>query len=165
MEPLDIEKLQQEQHAKYLSPFANGKWKLKPIFEPWMADKIIEVMREGGSFVAAAVECGIGRSTLFEWKNPKSPMYIPDIGKACELGIELSQLWWEKQGQKGVWGGKEGFMPAAFSFQVKNRFKRDYADTPAPEIEEPTQNPLLDALKDTAETDWTPNEDLDDTGN
>lgn len=124
------------------------------IYSDQMPDIIRTTMSEGGSIVQAAVACRISRDTLFRWKNPKDPNFIPEIALAVEDGLAMSQDWWETQGRKGLWGGKDGFVPQAFTFQMKNRFRRDYCETPIPEPEITKSNPLIDALKGSAATDW-----------
>ena len=42
---------------------------------------------------------------------------------------EFALGWWEEQGRKGVWGGKE-FNDRAFRLQVLNRFPEEWKEPP-----------------------------------
>lgn len=130
-----------------------SKFTFTTVYEDWMPEKIVEVMSNGGTLTQAAVACRITRRTLYNFRNPNHPSYQPAIEQACEEGVIAAQAWWEGQGQKGLWAGKQ-FNDKLFSFNMKNRFKDEYSDKPTPEAPEPVPNPVIDALKETASADW-----------
>ena len=53
--------------------------------------------------------------------------YTSRIFPCLKKGQLHAQAWWEDLGQRGVTMGKD-FCPAAWIFQVKNRFHKDYRD-------------------------------------
>lgn len=136
------------------------KFEFRTKFEDWMPEVILKVMSRGGSLIEAAADCGVSRETIHNWKNPNSKFYIPKVAEAVSHGTVLSQKWWERNGRKGLWGGKE-FNSTAFVFQMKNRFRHDYADNPRVEVEISASNPLIDAITKAVKSDWAKDEEQD----
>lgn len=141
------------------------------IYANWMPQKILDCMSEGDSLVASAVACGISRATLFDWKNPSSKNFKPEIKEACDAGVALSQAWWERNAKAGMWAKKD-FCATTMIFNMKNRFKEDYGDAGMPQnYGADVVNPIKAALGATAKEDWDEAvknagiEDKDDHGN
>ena len=75
-----------------------------------------------------AAQFGVVRRTLDEWSESH-----PEFLNAITRAREFSLAWWEAQGRKGVWGGKE-FNANAYSLQVRNRFPDDWRDRKESEL-------------------------------
>ena len=100
------------------------------LYEPeWMLPKIIEVGSRGGSFVQIAVSIGVTRKTVYDWCQQH-----PDFLYTMEMARLLSQEWWEAQGQLGTFGAIDGYNASSYTFQMKNRFPRDWKDSKQTEI-------------------------------
>ena len=100
------------------------------VYEPdWMLPKIIEVGTRGGSFVQIAVSIGVTRQTIYRWAEE-----YPEFYYAMEMARLLSQEWWEAQGQAGTFGAIDGYNASSYTFQMKNRFPRDWKDSKQTEI-------------------------------
>ena len=89
--------------------------------------QLIDHMKKGFSFDSFAAKVPCGRDTLYRWANPKEKYYKPDFCDAEKVGLSLCLEWWEKEGFKGMWGGKK-FNPSIWVFMMKNRF--GYRDNP-----------------------------------
>ncbi len=89
---------------------------------PEMCDKVRELGELGKSKTQIAASLKITRETLYAWCD-----IHPEFSDSVKVAEQLSQAWWEEQGQKGMWGGKK-FNATAFIFQMKNRFREDYQD-------------------------------------
>lgn len=125
-----------------------------PKYEPWMLDKIENLMNAGASKVEVAAELGIHRDTLHEWC--KSNLEFSD---AIKRGEFRSQAWWERQGRISL-KDKE-FNSTLWIMNVKNRFREDWSDktevnhTGAVEI----SSAILNARKRIGGEDATPEEE------
>jgi Helix-turn-helix domain of resolvase len=98
-------------------------------YDPIMCELVLLLMAKGKSKTAVAADLGISRETLYRWCDSESPYYHEDFADAVSLGETLSQSWWEEQGIKGIWGGKE-FNATTWIYTMKNRFPRDWRDKP-----------------------------------
>lgn len=137
--------------------FNKGGWREAKGYEDWMPGEIIKVMGQGGSMIQAMIAIGISRDRFFHWVNPKHNSYIPEIREAYENGKALSQCWWERNAQVGIWGGKQ-FNCSTFQFLMKNRFKADYGDKAQVDINISGDEKMLAALNATAQKDWSEND-------
>lgn len=88
-----------------------------------MCKKAIEVLKGGESLAAVCCELGIGRSTLYEWKQKH-----PEFSEALEMGLQYSQRIWEQIGKDGIIGNYDKFNGAPWMFTMKNRFREDYKE-------------------------------------
>lgn len=82
----------------------------------------ISLGEEGKSKAQIARALGVSRQTLDNWAD-KEPEFLDALAHARDLAL----AWWEDQGQRGIWSGKE-FNATAFGLQMKNRFPDDYGD-------------------------------------
>lgn len=92
-------------------------------YDPSFCDRIIELAKEGASKAEMALELGIAYSTFDVWQNENA-----EFSEAVKAAQKISQGWWEREGRKATFGGREGFNATAFIFNMKNRFKDDWRD-------------------------------------
>ncbi len=86
-------------------------------YDPSFCDELIEFAETGLSFNAFAGHIGVGKSTLYNWL-----INHPEFRKAKEIFTAKSQLWWERQGLKGMRNEIPFFNTAIWIFNMKNRF-------------------------------------------
>lgn len=101
------------------------------LYEPdWMIPKVIEVGRNGGTFIQMATAIGVTcRETLYRWAREN-----PDFNDALKKAAALSQSWWEEQGKIATFGGYENFNATSYIFQMKNRFPASWRDVKQNEV-------------------------------
>lgn len=92
-------------------------------YNPIMLEKVVEVGKEGGTLVEMAVSIGVSRDTLYEWIKSND-----EFSDAVKLGIEESQVWWEKQSRLGSVGKIPNFNATMTIFNMKNRFPKDWRE-------------------------------------
>lgn len=92
-----------------------------------MCDTIIRMGKEGASRTQMQVEIGISKDAWHDWINPESPRYNPRFSDAVKEALALSQSWWEQKGQEKTFNDAS-FNATSYIFQMKNRFKEDWAD-------------------------------------
>lgn len=92
-------------------------------YDPAMCEAVIECGRDGMTLAEMAAELGIDRATINDWRNKH-----PEFSRAVKTGLDLAQAWWEKQGRVATFGGVDGFNATSYIFQMKNRFREDWAD-------------------------------------
>jgi transposase len=85
-------------------------------YNPEICDKVPSMFANGESQneVAAALE--IDRDTFKEWKKTH-----PEFKRAVDMGLELSEAWWERLGRAGS-TGKINVNATLWIFNMKNRF-------------------------------------------
>lgn len=98
-------------------------------YHPSMLETIITLASNGASRVEIAVELGVTRATLWNWTQED-----PEFFDVMEKAEELSQAWWEKMGRSATFGAFPGFNAAAYNFQMKNRFRKDWQDIKQTEL-------------------------------
>ncbi|MGL4641375.1 MAG: hypothetical protein ACRCVX_16820 [Shewanella sp.] len=100
-----------------------------------MCDVVIECGRMGGSVNEMAVQCGVSQNALYEWAK-----IYPEFNEAFKCGKRLSQSWWERAGQNGM------FMPAfsagAWSRSMAARFPQDWREVKGLEHSGPNGKPI-----------------------
>jgi hypothetical protein len=94
-----------------------------------MLPKILELASHGASKVEIAVELDITRATLYDWINTNE-----EFSDAMQKAEDLAQAWWEKMGRSATFGAFPAFNSAAFIFQMKNRFAKDWRDVKQTEL-------------------------------
>lgn len=92
-------------------------------YKPAFCQKVIEAGREGKTLAGMSATLGVDRSTLNEWREKH-----PEFSRAVKAGLDLAQDWWEEKGASATFGGIDGFNATAWIFNMKNRFKEDWAD-------------------------------------
>lgn len=92
-----------------------------PDYDPSICEEFLALAAEGKSIAQMCAAIGISRKTFYEWSRSHK-----EFGDTAERCYELSLAWWEDKGQEGILQGVMN--AAAFQFQVKNRFRKDYYD-------------------------------------
>jgi transposase len=95
-------------------------------YDPDFCDVIIEAMEKGFSKEAAAAHVRISKDTLYEWAKK-----YPEFSDALKLGVQLSQIFWEKKGIDNLEETYQGtkLNSTNWIFNMKNRFNwRDKKD-------------------------------------
>ena len=90
---------------------------------PEHCERVQELGKEGCSLAEMALDLDIAWSTLQLWAKTH-----PEFSAAMDRARKLALGWWEKQGRKGIWAGKE-FNAQAYRLQVMNRFPDTWRDT------------------------------------
>ncbi|MGD9724506.1 MAG: helix-turn-helix domain-containing protein [Pirellulales bacterium] len=91
-------------------------------YKPEFCDAVIELGEQGKSRTQIARSLGVVRQTLTDWEASH-----PDFSDAMSIAEEYAQAWWEDRGQEGILLGKQ-FNGFVYSFQMKNRFRKEYAE-------------------------------------
>lgn len=97
-------------------------------YYPDMCAQIISHMTEGDSKEAACARIGITKPTLYDWCDPESERYKEEFSYAVKEGEALSQLWWEDKIKAAAVGENKDANATLMIFNMKNRFKNDWAD-------------------------------------
>lgn len=92
-------------------------------YRPEFCDTVIACGKEGMGLAEMAAELGIHYTTFLAWQDEK-----PEFSNAVKEARRQSQAWWERQGRLATFGGVDGFNATSYIFQMKNRFREDWAD-------------------------------------
>lgn len=87
-----------------------------------MCEVVLQLGEDGASRAMIAKELGISRQTMAAWEKAH-----PEFLSIVKEAEDLSLAWWETQGRKAIWAGKD-FNATAFIFQMKNRFRDNYSE-------------------------------------
>lgn len=90
---------------------------------------VIASGKEGKTLAEMARDVGVDRMTLRTWTKDH-----PEFFAAVKAGLDLAQAWWEDQGRIATFGGIDGFNATSYIFQMKNRFREDWADISRTEL-------------------------------
>jgi len=85
---------------------------------------VIAAGEEGETLAGMAEACDVDRETINNWMAAN-----PEFSRAVKRGLQRAQVWWERQGKIGTFGGVDGFNATSYIFQMKNRFRADWNDT------------------------------------
>ena len=91
-------------------------------YRPDFCAKVIELGRQGKSRCQIAGILDVSFKTLQEYEE-KHPEFLQSTQRAKDL----AQMWWEEQGQRGIWAGSD-FNANAYRLQVTNRFPDQWRD-------------------------------------
>jgi hypothetical protein len=86
-----------------------------------MCDQVIACGRQGMGRAEIAAELDVSRDTLRNWERQH-----PEFFAAMRRAHDLELAWWEGQGRRGIWAGKE-FNANAYGLQMRNRFAAEYS--------------------------------------
>ncbi len=88
------------------------------IYKPEFCEKLIEHMKSGLSFESFGATIGVSRDRVYKWAQEHEA-----FAEAKARALDESLLFWEKQGNLGLWGDKEGpqFNNVVWVFSMKNR--------------------------------------------
>lgn len=120
-------------------------------YDPTMCQDLIGLMAEGASKTAVAVGLGICKDTLYQWTNPESEYFKPELSDALKIGMAKAQVWWEDLSMKAAKGEIPNANATLIIFNMKNRFRDDWADR------QTVENTHLFAVSDTpqkTEKEW-----------
>jgi transposase len=93
-------------------------------YDPAMCDIVIAAGEDGETLAGMAEACDVDRETINNWMAAN-----PEFSRAVKRGLQRAQVWWERQGKIGTFGGVDGFNATSYIFQMKNRFRADWNDT------------------------------------
>lgn len=115
-------------------------------YDPAMCEAVINAGAEGMTLAEMADILDIDRSTLADWREQH-----PEFSRAVKAGLDKAQAWWEREGRKATFGGVDGFNATSYIFQMKNRFREEWADRQLhgsdPENPLPSAVNVIDASK------------------
>ncbi len=96
-------------------------------YDPKFCEMLIEHMTQGLSYEAFAGFIGVSKQTLYTWEQNN-----PEFLDSKKIAVEKSRLWWEQQGQDGLWAISEknadgthvtkSINAAMWIFNMRNRF-------------------------------------------
>lgn len=89
---------------------------------PEYCEQVLQLGRAGKSVAQIAAALDVAKQTIYDWQD-KHPEFLDAMRKARDL----SQSWWEDQGQNGL--EKSGFQSSLWAKQVSCRFPDDYRET------------------------------------
>lgn len=92
-------------------------------YDPAMCQIVIDAGGEGMTLAEMADILGVDRDTMREWRGRH-----PEFSAAVKAGLDSAQAWWERKGRAATFGEIEGFNATSYIFQMKNRFREDWAD-------------------------------------
>jgi len=90
-------------------------------YDPAWCDQVLDLGAIGYSRAQVAAELGITRASMNEYERQH-----PEFLNATTRANELSLAWWEQAGRAGMF--MKGFSAAAYSLQMRNRFRGEYTD-------------------------------------
>lgn len=94
-------------------------------YRPEFCEAVIELGKTGASITEMACKLGVVKSSLWEWEKK-----FDEFSNALNLARQYSQMWWEKQGQLGLWVDNEGakINAAIWSRNMAARFPEDWRE-------------------------------------
>jgi len=92
-------------------------------YSPEYADKLIEHMKRGLSFLSFAAEIGVAESTISLWAEKH-----PEFSEAKKEGFSKSRNFWEKLILAASAGKLPGANMTGIIFNLKNRFPKQWSD-------------------------------------
>jgi len=97
---------------------AKGKMGRPPKYRPEFCELLIKHMGEGMAFqtFGATLTPPCSRATLYLWEEA-----YPEFKTAKQIGLDASELFWDKIGIGGIAGRIKGFNASAWIFTRKNR--------------------------------------------
>lgn len=98
-------------------------------YDPKYCEMLIEHMKQGFSFESFAGLIEVSRAVLYDWEKAHS-----EFLDAKKLGAEQNLLYWERQGQEGLWEqteynekgrpvAKKTLNSTVWIFNMKNRHR------------------------------------------
>lgn len=93
-------------------------------YDPAMCEAVIAAGEQGMTLAEMANEIGVDRATVRNWMEQHEEFF-----HAVKSGLDKAQAWWEAKGREATFGGIDGYNATSYIFQMKNRFKDDWADT------------------------------------
>jgi hypothetical protein len=91
-------------------------------YDPSYCDRVIELGEQGKSKAQIAKAFGCSRKALYAWMKAHE-----EFAEAMEEAQFAALAWWEDLGMAGLKMGNK-FNSSLFAYQMKNRFRTEYAD-------------------------------------
>lgn len=92
-------------------------------YDPAYCERVVALGEEGKTIAEMAADLDVARTTFNDWREQHE-----EFSYAVRRGIEKAQAWWESNGRVATFGGFDGFSATSYIFQMKNRFRDDWAD-------------------------------------
>ncbi len=92
-------------------------------YKPEMCEQVIACGKKGMGKAEMAVKIKVHHSTFNAWREEK-----PEFSAAVNEAVRQSQAWWERKGRKATFGKIDGYNATSYIFNMKNRFREDWAD-------------------------------------
>lgn len=86
--------------------------------------EVVELGKQGKTFVQIASSFGISKRSFYNWIN-----LHPEFAEATELSRTHAQSHWEEVSRKGAEGENERINSNLTMFRMRNQFKEDYTET------------------------------------
>lgn len=90
-------------------------------YQTFYCGMIPKMMSDGQSIVEVAAQFKVDRKTILRWIKT-----YPDFKEAVDLGLTLSQAWWEEQGRINL--NDSSFNYPGWFKQMKNKWFEDWKD-------------------------------------
>lgn len=99
-------------------------------YDPAYCHMVLDFGREGMSLVEMASALNVSRANLYDWAEQN-----PEFSACLTRAREESQAWWERVGRLGVFKGDHEIDSNLWFRNVTKRFRQDWGETKAPEVE------------------------------
>lgn len=111
-------------------------------YDPAMCAIVIDAGEEGETLAGMAEACDVDRETINNWMAAN-----PEFSRSVKRGLQRAQVWWERQGKIGTFGGVKDFNATSYIFQMKNRFRADWNDTVKSEHSGPDGGAIIQKIE------------------
>lgn len=92
-------------------------------YDSAMCEAVIDAGAQGMTLAEMADILDVNRATVKAWMEVH-----PEFCSAVKSGLDKAQAWWERKGREATFGAIDGYNATSYIFQMKNRFKEDWAD-------------------------------------
>ncbi len=106
----------------HYKPFRYGATGAPTTFEECFCERVVYAGTHGMSLAQIAHDLGTTRTTVVEW-GERHPAFASSLLRARDASL----AWWETQGMKGMWAGKD-FNDRWAKFAMTNLFRQDYKE-------------------------------------
>lgn len=87
-------------------------------YKPEYCDLVVKHLEEGLSIESFAGVIDVDTAQIYRWKEK-----YPEFRSSINRGVAKSLLWWDRQGQKGLWGTRDKqFNHRTWEFNMRNKF-------------------------------------------
>ena len=93
---------------------------------------VVEMMEQGKSVTQVAASLGVCRDTFYQWYKHEDK---PEFKEAVDLGMTLSEAFWENLGLEGTMGNLSNFKPVSWIYTMKCRFRERWIETNKSQVE------------------------------
>ena len=96
--------------------------RLKPVYDPTMCDRMIEMGKQGASQKMMWAELGISKNTSETWRKNH-----PDFADALGIAVVHSQAYWEREIIANI--NNRTFNSRLVEIALRGQFQEDYRET------------------------------------